>query len=87
MYYEQKESIRKSSDFNKERARKRSATQSSKEKARQRYLTLSNKEKCRKRKSMGIDRNKKPIDCISAFQKAIQNGPIYICKICNRSLL
>jgi len=80
---------RKATKQEQDKAQKRMATEANKEKSRNRNQSEVNKEKGRKRKA--ANKSKKNDfasnnDCISAFQKAIQNGPYYVCNVCNRNL-
>ena len=81
---------RNASEASKEKACQRNATEAKKEKCRKRKSTEIEKEKCRIRNSAKVKREKlaseKPFDRIIAFQKAIQDGPYYICVVCNRTL-
>ncbi|XP_057292445.1 uncharacterized protein LOC130621150 [Hydractinia symbiolongicarpus] len=75
---------------NKQKAKKQQATEHSRDQSRKRKATVSNKEKANTYNNADAKRKQKSAktinDCILNFQKAIQNGPYYVCIVCNRSL-
>ena len=91
---------RSATETQKEKSRARSASEIQKAKTRDRKNTIIEKEKCRKRKSTDSEKakcrerntyaakkiRKESKTRVSAFHEAIQDGPYFICIVCNRTL-